>query len=109
MPLYYERAAREGGYSPEWIRIAKRSMASLLPRYDASRMLGEYVSKYYLPASRQGRRYSRRRLRGARRPSPQWKARVRAAWAGRRGAPPRRAEDAHPVRREHPGRGRGAS
>src|SRR6185436_13490021 len=60
VPLYYQRpnSGANAGYSPEWIRIAKRSMASLLPRYDASRMLGEYVSKYYLPASRQGRRYS---------------------------------------------------
>ncbi len=56
LPLYYDRT--EGGYSPGWIRMAKRSMASLLPRYDASRMLGEYVSKYYIPASRQGHRYA---------------------------------------------------
>ena len=47
IPLYYDRT--EGGYSPGWMKIAKRSMASLLPRYDASRMLGEYVSKYYIP------------------------------------------------------------
>ena len=69
----------EGGYSPEWIRIAKRSMASLLPRYDASRMLGEYVSKYYLPASRQGHRYAERRLRRREDSSP----------PGRRGCAPR--------------------
>ncbi|HEX2334775.1 MAG TPA: alpha-glucan family phosphorylase, partial [Burkholderiales bacterium] len=55
IPLYYDRT--EGGYSPRWMKIAKRSMASLLPRYDASRMLGEYVSKYYIPALRQGHRY----------------------------------------------------
>src|SRR6266850_1490598 len=67
VPLYYQRpnSGANAGYSPEWIRIAKRSMASLLPRYDASRMLGEYVSKYYLPASRQGRRYSDHGYEGA--------------------------------------------
>ena len=79
VPLYYNRS--NGGYSPEWIRIAKRSMASLLPRYDASRMLGEYVSKYYLPASRQGRRLADQGYQGAK-TLAQWKARVRAAWAG---------------------------
>jgi starch phosphorylase len=79
MPLYYRRS--EGGYSAEWIRIAKRSMASLLPRYDASRMLGEYVSKYYLPASRQGHRYASEDY-GAARALAAWKARVRAAWPG---------------------------
>src|SRR6185295_1956503 len=79
IPLYYKRA--EGGYSAEWIRIAKRSMASLLPRYDASRMLGEYVSKYYLPASRQGRKYSEHSYQGAKTVA-HWKARVRTAWSG---------------------------
>jgi len=79
IPLYYERT--EGGYSPGWIRMAKRSMASLLPRYDASRMLGEYVSKYYIPASRQGYRYSQNGFEGARGVAA-WKAKVRAAWNG---------------------------
>ncbi|HEX7052562.1 MAG TPA: alpha-glucan family phosphorylase [Burkholderiales bacterium] len=79
IPLYYKRS--EGGYSAQWIHMAKRSMASLLPKYDASRMLGEYVSKYYLPASRQGRRYAAEGYAGAR-SIAQWKARVRAAWPG---------------------------
>jgi len=79
IPLYYRRA--EGGYSAEWIRIAKRSMASLLPRYDASRMLGEYVSKYYLPASRQGHCYGDNGFEVAKSIAA-WKARVRAAWPG---------------------------
>lgn len=79
MPLYYDRT--EGGYSPGWVRIAKRSMASLLPRYDASRMLGEYVSKYYIPASRQGHRYSQNGYEAAKTMSA-WKAKVRAAWSG---------------------------
>jgi starch phosphorylase len=79
IPLYYKRA--EGGYSAEWIRIAKRSMASLLPRYDASRMLGEYVSKYYLPASRQGHRHAQNGYEPAKTLAA-WKTRVRAAWPG---------------------------
>jgi glycogen phosphorylase len=79
IPLYYERT--EGGYSPGWVRIAKRSMASLLPRYDASRMLGEYVSKYYLPASRQGHGYSQSGYEAAKNVAA-WKAKVRAAWNG---------------------------
>ena len=78
-PLYYRRA--EGGYSVEWIRMAKRSMASLLPRFDASRMLGEYVSKYYLPAARQGQRYAHNGFEAAKSIAA-WKARVRAAWPG---------------------------
>ncbi len=79
IPLYYKRS--EGGYSAQWIHMAKRSMATLLPRYDASRMLGEYVSKYYLPASRQGHRYAADGHAGAKSIAA-WKARVRAAWPG---------------------------
>jgi glycogen phosphorylase len=79
IPNYYKRA--EGGYSAEWIRMAKRSMASLLPRYDASRMLGEYVSRYYLPAARQGQRFEHNGFEAAKTVAA-WKARVRAAWSG---------------------------
>jgi starch phosphorylase len=89
IPLYYKRA--EGGYSARWIRMAKRSMASLLPRYDASRMLGEYVSRFYLTASRQGHRYAANGFETARTVAG-WKALVRAAWPGvaaRRLDPPR--------------------
>jgi glycogen phosphorylase len=77
IPLYYARCS--AGYSPEWVKIAKRSMATLLPRYDASRMLGEYVSDFYLPAARQGRRYTENGFEVARTIAA-WKARVRAAW-----------------------------
>ncbi|HEU4353163.1 MAG TPA: alpha-glucan family phosphorylase [Burkholderiales bacterium] len=79
IPLYYDRT--DGGYSPGWLKIAKRSMASLLPRYDASRMLGEYVSKYYILASRQGYRYTQKDYEGAKALAA-WKAKVRAAWNG---------------------------
>ncbi len=82
MPLYYRRPNGDAAaYSPQWLLMAKRSMASLLPAYDASRMLGEYVGKFYLPASRQGRRYAENGCEGARSVSS-WKARVRAAWPG---------------------------
>jgi starch phosphorylase len=79
IPLYYRKA--NGGLSPEWVQIAKRSMASLLPRYDAARMLGEYVAKYYLPAARQGHRYSENGSEAAKSVAA-WKAKVRAAWPG---------------------------
>jgi starch phosphorylase len=79
IPTYYNRS--EGGYSAQWIRMAKRSMASLLPKYDASRMLGEYVSKFYLPAARQGRRYAERGNDVAKQVAA-WKSKVRAAWPG---------------------------
>src|SRR5512134_3532466 len=101
IPLYYRRGP--GGYSPEWIRIAKRSMASILPRFNAARMVHEYVAKYYLPASQQWRRYSESHFRRAREVA-EWKTRVRAAWPGvtlrRLDQPPRRIRFGDNVRVE---------
>ncbi len=77
LPLYYARGDR--GYSTEWIRMAKQSIATLLPRFNATRMIGEYLRKFYLPAVRQGRRYAESHYALAAALAA-WKARVRAAW-----------------------------
>ncbi|MCC6473945.1 MAG: alpha-glucan family phosphorylase [Burkholderiales bacterium] len=79
LPLYYQRGL--GAYSPEWVHMAKRSMASILSRYGSNRMLQEYASQCYEPAARQGRRY-RAEGNAAARAVAAWKARVRAAWPG---------------------------
>ncbi len=93
LPLYYDRGNM--GYSTQWVRMAKRSMASLLPQFNASRMLNEYVHKFYVHASKQGWRQAERDYEGARTLAA-WKARVRAAWPGvsarRVDAPKRRIE-----------------
>jgi starch phosphorylase len=44
-------------------------------------MLGEYVSKYYIPASRQGHRYAQNGYEAAKAVSA-WKSKVRNAWSG---------------------------
>ncbi|MEP7276767.1 MAG: alpha-glucan family phosphorylase [Betaproteobacteria bacterium] len=79
LPLYYERGTQ--GYSREWIRMAKASMASILPRFNATRMVNDYVTKFYHPAARQGRHMvaNGHAAAGA---LAGWKARVRAAWPG---------------------------
>jgi starch phosphorylase len=77
VPLYYERGNQ--GFSPEWVKRAKRSIATILPRFNAQRMVHEYVSKFYLPASQLGRKYSEDRFAGAR-TIAEWKAKVRDAW-----------------------------
>ena len=79
IPMYYNRGKM--GYSPEWVKMAKHSMASLLPRFSSIRMVGEYVGKFYLPASQQGRRYSQDGYQAARLIAA-WKARIREAWGG---------------------------
>ncbi|UCE31751.1 MAG: alpha-glucan family phosphorylase, partial [Burkholderiales bacterium] len=79
VPAYYARG--KFGYSPQWVRMAKRSMASILPRFNSARMLSEYVSMFYGPAARQGRRFADDGYRGARTVAA-WKARVREHWPG---------------------------
>jgi starch phosphorylase len=69
------------GYSPEWVALAKRSIASVLPRFNAGRMIGQYVANCYLPASQLGHRYAENGFALAASVAA-WKARVRAAWAG---------------------------
>jgi starch phosphorylase len=76
IPTYYARG--EHGYSPGWLRMAKQSIATLLPRFSATRMVDDYVRKLYLPAVQQVRRME------APGHGPDelaaWKARVAAAW-----------------------------
>ncbi len=79
IPAYYDRGKM--GYSPEWVKMSKRSMATILPRFNSGRMVGEYVSKFYLSASQQGRLYEQDNHAAAKRLSA-WKGRVRTAWPG---------------------------
>ncbi len=79
VPLYYGRGTM--GYPPEWVALAKRSIASILPRFNAGRMIGEYVANCYLPAAHLGRRYAENGYALATSVAA-WKARVRAAWPG---------------------------
>jgi starch phosphorylase len=77
VPSYYTRG--ETGYSPAWLRRMKRSISTILPRFNANRMVGDYLAQSYGPAARQGRRFAREQYRGARDVAA-WKARVLATW-----------------------------
>jgi len=77
IPLYYDQGTL--GYSPRWIQMAKRSMATILPRFSARRMLEEYLSGFYGPAARQGQAHGRDNFRAAAELA-EWTERVRAAW-----------------------------
>ncbi|HEY3517276.1 MAG TPA: alpha-glucan family phosphorylase [Gammaproteobacteria bacterium] len=80
IPLYYARD--EGlGYSPEWVQICKRSMASVLPAFNSERVLGDYVNEFYGPAARNGRALAADGFAAARELGA-WKEKVKAAWPG---------------------------
>jgi starch phosphorylase len=76
-PLYYDRGPM--GYSPGWVGMSKRSIASITQEFNSARMVGEYVSKYYQPAAKQWHRYSETGFTAARQLA-EWKTRVRTAW-----------------------------
>ena len=101
IPLYYK--LESCGYSPEWVKLAKRSIASLMPRFNSARMVGEYVAKSYLPAAQQGRRYAENQFEVARSIAA-WKSRARQAWPGvtirRLNTPQKRIEFGDTVRIE---------
>jgi starch phosphorylase len=79
IPAYYERGTL--GHSTEWVRMAKRAIATILPLFNATRMVGEYLRKFYLPASQQHRRYTELTCSRAKEVAS-WKANVRDRWPG---------------------------
>jgi starch phosphorylase len=80
IPLYYARDEKLG-YSPEWVALCKRSMASILPAFNSERVLRDYLQSFYAPAARQGRALAADDFTVARELAA-WKAKVRAAWPG---------------------------
>jgi len=79
IPLYYRNNSL--GYSPEWVAMAKHSIASIMPRFNMQRMLSEYTKKFYAPAAAQWRKYAGENFAGAQHVAA-WKAKVRSAWSG---------------------------
>ncbi|CAO5172386.1 Glycogen phosphorylase [Frankia sp. AiPs1] len=74
---------RETAGSPprRWTAMVKHTLSTLGPQVLASRMVQEYVERYYVPAGVSARTVAADGLAGARDLSA-WKARVRAAWPG---------------------------
>jgi starch phosphorylase len=79
IPTYYRRDG--GGYSRDWVQLSKASMKSTLPRFNAQRMLRDYVTKLYHPAQNQRRKLEANNGELARQLA-QWKNKVRQAWPG---------------------------
>jgi starch phosphorylase len=48
VPLYYDRDQNDIPHG--WVRMAKESLRSIVPRFSASRMLKEYTTRMYVPA-----------------------------------------------------------
>lgn len=77
VPLYYDRNGH--GYSTGWVKKSKASMKTIIPRFNAGRMLSDYVRSHYLPASRQCRGLGADNGSGARTLAA-WKRKVMSEW-----------------------------
>jgi starch phosphorylase len=77
IPLYYRRDRR--GIPAGWLRMVKRALAALVPRFSASHMVREYARDLYRPAYRNGRRLHAARGRGARELA-RWREEVARGW-----------------------------
>jgi glycogen phosphorylase len=76
IPRYFDKT---DGHSPAWVSMSKAAMASVIPRFNAQRMLSEYVDKFYVPALERGKSL-RVSSPGTAGELAAWRARVRAAW-----------------------------
>ncbi|MGC8118921.1 alpha-glucan family phosphorylase [Marinobacter sp. VGCF2001] len=79
IPLYYDRASQ--GYSRGWVTKSKASMKTITPRFNAQRMVMDYVRNYYEPATRHGVGLRENDAEAARQLA-EWKGKVREAWHG---------------------------
>ncbi|MGH8445572.1 MAG: alpha-glucan family phosphorylase [Solimonas sp.] len=79
VPLYY--GADNGAYAPEWVRISKNSMKTLIPRFNSARMVMDYVRGFYGPAAKQTARFTAGGHALAR-DYAAWKRKLRQAWGG---------------------------
>jgi starch phosphorylase len=77
IPAYYQ--CNEEGYSEEWLRMARASMKTILPRFNTIRMAMDYLRQSYSPAAREGRLLAAGAAQGAGELAA-WKHRIAQAW-----------------------------
>lgn len=78
IPMYFNQGNQ--GYSSQWVKMSKASMKSCIPRFNAQRMVVDYVSRFYSRARQQSKRFSRNDAQPARELA-EWKNRIRKNWS----------------------------
>ncbi|MCP3678285.1 MAG: glycosyltransferase family 1 protein [Deltaproteobacteria bacterium] len=79
IPLYYYRNGHD--YSEGWVKMSKASMKTLLPRFNALRMVSDYIRDHYIPASRKSILFQEQEFAHARELG-EWKQTVVKTWPG---------------------------
>lgn len=76
-PVFYNRG--ESGIPTAWIELIKKSMKELAPWFSTARMVREYASRFYMPASDAYNRMASGNQACAKE-ALEWRTRVRSAW-----------------------------
>lgn len=76
-PLYYD--VDKHGYSPDWIRYIKNTVAMVACNFTTNRMLSDYIEKYYQPLALRSASLKDSDFQLAREISD-WKRRMRREW-----------------------------
>jgi starch phosphorylase len=77
-PRFYDRDA--AGVPSRWLAMVRHTLATLGPKVQATRMVGEYVTRLYAPAAAAGRALAADGLEPARELA-HWKRSVRDGWS----------------------------
>ncbi len=74
---FYNRS--NGNPPSSWVEMMKRSIAELAPRFSTARMVEEYATKFYMPASEGWKSFAVKDLKRAK-SALAWRDRVRTEW-----------------------------
>lgn len=77
IPMFFERT--QGGYSKPWVTRSKASMKSIMPRFNAQRMVRDYVRQHYLPSKAHGAALHAENDARARTLAA-WKRKIESSW-----------------------------
>ena len=77
IPLFY--GVGDDGLPRAWIARMKAAIRKICPVFNANRMVGEYMNRFYLPATERVMRLQENSFERARRLAA-WQAKVRQAW-----------------------------
>ncbi|MDQ2708174.1 MAG: alpha-glucan family phosphorylase [Actinomycetota bacterium] len=76
-PTFYERGS--DGVPQRWVGLVRHTLGTLRPQVQATRMVGEYVQRWYAPAARAAHAVAEGDFAGARRLA-EYRQRLNASW-----------------------------
>lgn len=79
VPLFYNRGS--DGIPRDWLKMMKRSICTVAPIFNTSRMVQEYMEKCYVPSAQRFLRLTRDGLKAAQELA-RWRQAIAQAWPG---------------------------